>query len=57
MVDTYALYRRLAVYPQGKRIFSMIFEQAAPYFRTARPRFVDLGPHRAELTIRKRRRV
>ena len=57
MADTYALYRRLAAYPQGKRIFSMIFEQAAPYFRTARPRFVVLVPNRAELTIRKRRRV
>ena len=57
MVDTYALYRRLAAYPQGKRIFSLVFEQAAPYFRTARPRFVELGPNRAELTIKKRRRV
>ena len=43
--------------PQGKRIFSLVFEQAAPYFRTARPRFVELGPNRAELTIKKRRRV
>ena len=57
MVDTYAMYRRLAAYPQGKRIFSLVFEQAAPYFRTARPRFVELGPNRAELTIKKRRRV
>ena len=57
MPDTYALYRRLAAYPQGKRVFSLVFEQAAPYFRTARPRFVELGPNRAELTIRKRRRV
>jgi acyl-coenzyme A thioesterase PaaI-like protein len=57
MVDTYALYRRLAAYPQGTRLFSLVFEQAAPYFRTARPRFVSLAPNRAELTIRKRRRV
>jgi len=34
-----------------------VFEQAAPYFRTVRPRFAELGPHRAVLTIRKRRRV
>jgi acyl-coenzyme A thioesterase PaaI-like protein len=34
-----------------------VFEQAAPYFRTARPRFVALEPNRAELTITKRRRV
>lgn len=57
MVDTYALYRRLSAYPQGNRLFSLVFEQAAPYFRTARPRFVALGPNRAELTIAKRRRV
>ena len=57
MVDTYAMYRRLAAYPHGKRIFSLVFEQAAPYFRTARPRFVELGPNRAELTIKKRHRV
>ena len=57
MVDTYALYRRLAAYPQGRRLFSLVFEQAAPYFRTARPRFVELRPHHAELVVRKRRRV
>jgi acyl-coenzyme A thioesterase PaaI-like protein len=57
MVDTYALYRRLTAYPQGKRVFSLVFEQAAPYFRTSRPRFVELRPNYAELTVRKRRRV
>jgi len=57
MVDTYALYRRLSLLPRGRTLFSLVFEQAAPYFRTARPRFVALGPNRAELTIRKRRRV
>jgi len=57
MVDTYALYRRLASYPQGRRLFSLVFEQAAPYFRTSRPRFVELRPNYAELTIAKRRRV
>ena len=57
MVDTYALYRRLAAYPQGNRLFSLVFEQAAPYFRSARPRFVSLEPNRAMLTVRKRRRV
>jgi acyl-coenzyme A thioesterase PaaI-like protein len=57
MIDTYALYRRLTAYPFGKQVFSMVFEQAAPYFRTARPRFVDVAPNRAELVLRKRRRV
>jgi len=57
MVDTFALYQRLSRLPRGRTLFSLVFEQAAPYFRTARPRFVELGPNRAELTIRKRRRV
>lgn len=57
MVDTYALYRRLAAYPHGRRLFSLVFEQAAPYFRTSRPRFVELRPNYAELRIAKRRRV
>ena len=57
MVDTYALYRRLTAYPQGNRLFSLVFEQAAPYFRSARPRFASLEPNRAVLTVRKRRRV
>jgi acyl-coenzyme A thioesterase PaaI-like protein len=57
MIDTYALYQRLAAYPQGHRLFSLVFEQAAPYFRTARPRFVELRPDYAELVVGKRRRV
>ena len=57
MVDTYALYRRLSAYPQGRRLFSLVFEQAAPYFRTSRPRFVELRPNYAELRIARRRRV
>src|SRR6478672_12313135 len=57
MVDTFALYQRLSRLPRGRTLFSLVFEQAAPYFRTARPRFVELGPNRAELTIKKRHRV
>jgi acyl-coenzyme A thioesterase PaaI-like protein len=57
MVDTYGLYRRLEAYPQGRRLFSLVFEQAAPYFRTSRPRFTELRPNYAELRIAKRRRV
>jgi acyl-coenzyme A thioesterase PaaI-like protein len=57
MVDTYGLYRRLEAYQQGRRLFSLVFEQAAPYFRTARPRFTELRPNYAELRHAKRRRV
>ena len=57
MPDTYALYRRAATRPLGKRAFSMLFATKAPYFRTVRPLVRDVRPHHAELTIRKRRAV
>lgn len=41
----------------GKRVFSFAFAQKAPYFATIRPRFTVIEPNRAELVIRKRRRV
>jgi acyl-coenzyme A thioesterase PaaI-like protein len=56
-VDTFALYRRLADRPLGKRVFSFAFSQAAPYFWTVRPQVREVRPHHAELTIRKRRAV
>lgn len=57
MADTYALYRRTLAFPAGKRIFSVIFAQAAPYFWSVRPQVREVRPHHAELTIRKRRAV
>ncbi|MGA8845719.1 MAG: hotdog fold domain-containing protein [Nocardioides sp.] len=41
----------------GKRAFSIIFSQKAPYFATIRPRFVEIRPNYAELVIPKRRGV
>jgi acyl-coenzyme A thioesterase PaaI-like protein len=55
--DTYTLYRRAAARPLGKRAFSLLFANKAPYFRTVRPQVRDVRPHHAELTIRKRRAV
>ena len=57
MPDTYALYQRAAARPLGKRVFSVVFANKAPYFRTVRPRVRDVRPHHAELSIRKRRAV
>ena len=57
MPDTYALYQRAAARPLGKRAFSVVFANMAPYFRTVRPQVRDVRPHHAELTIRKRRAV
>lgn len=41
----------------GKRVFSVLFAQKAPYFATIRPRFTVIEPNRAEMVIRKRRGV
>ena len=57
MPAVYALYRKLASKPLGKRVFSLLYAEAAPYFATVRPRVVDVRPNRAELMIGKRRRV
>ena len=51
------LYTKVSRLPQGRRVFSLLFSQKAPYFATVRPRFTELRPNYAELTIRKRRRV
>ncbi|MGL5819328.1 MAG: hotdog fold domain-containing protein [Phycicoccus sp.] len=57
MPDTYALYRRLAARPGGRRLFSQAFAWKAPYFRTVRPRVREVRPHHAALVVRKRRSV
>ena len=51
------LYTKVTRLPQGRRIFSLLFSQKAPYFATVRPRFAELRPNYAELSIRKRRGV
>ncbi len=43
--------------PQGKRIFSTLFAQKAPYFASIHPRFQEIRPNYAELVIPKRRAV
>jgi acyl-coenzyme A thioesterase PaaI-like protein len=57
MPDTYSLYRSMSAKPLGKRAFSLLFANKAPYFRTVRPRVRDVRPHHAELTIALRRSV
>ncbi len=52
-----SIYRQVTRLPEGDRIFSRLFTFKAPYFATVKPRFVELRPNYAELTIRKRRRV
>ncbi|PRY63691.1 uncharacterized protein DUF4442 [Knoellia remsis] len=57
MTDVLALYRRTAALPLGKKLFSFLYAQKAPYFWTVRPQVRDMRPNHAELTIRKRRAV
>jgi acyl-coenzyme A thioesterase PaaI-like protein len=57
MTQVLTLWNKTSALPQGKRIFSILFGQRAPYFASIRPRFVSIEPNRAELVIPKRRRV
>lgn len=57
MPDTVALYRRLSTLPLGKRAFSFLFAQKAPYFWTVRPQVREVRRNHAELVVRKRRAV
>ncbi|MFC6288212.1 hotdog fold domain-containing protein [Nocardioides sp. GCM10027113] len=57
MSQVLALWNRTSPLPQGKRLFSLLFSQKAPYFASIRPRFVEIRPDYAELVIPKRRGV
>ena len=57
MTQVLDLWKKTSALPQGKRIFSILFSQRAPYFATIRPRFTEIRPNYAELVIPKRRRV
>ena len=57
MSPALALWRRLEGKPLGKALFSRFICWKAPYFATIRPRFEELRPGRARLTMPKRRAV
>ena len=57
MANVMDLYQQVTRLPAGKKLFSILFSQKAPFFATVRPRFVELRPNYAELRIKKRRRV
>jgi acyl-coenzyme A thioesterase PaaI-like protein len=52
-----ALWRRLEGLPLGKAAFSRIVCWKAPYFGSIRPRFEELRPGFARVSMRKRRAV
>ena len=51
------MWERLRVVPGGERVFSRAFTWKAPYFRSIRPRFVQVSPNYAALVLPKRRAV
>lgn len=51
------LWERLRTVPGGEQVFSWGFTWKAPYFRSVRPRFVQVSPNYAALTLPKRRAV
>ena len=57
MTNVLSLWSQVTRLPAGKRVFSLLFSQKAPYFATVRPRFAELRPNYAELRIKKRRGV
>ena len=52
-----AAWRRLEAKPFGKALFSRAICFKAPYFSSISPRFAELGPGRARVSMRKRRAV
>lgn len=57
MNQVLTLWRKTSALPGGKRVFSLLFAQKAPYFATIHPRFAEIRPNYAELLIPKRRGV
>jgi acyl-coenzyme A thioesterase PaaI-like protein len=51
------MWERLRGVPGGSRVFSLGFTWKAPYFRSIRPRFVQVSPNYAALVLPKRRAV
>jgi acyl-coenzyme A thioesterase PaaI-like protein len=50
-------YNKLRGFPFGRYIFSKIICLIAPYFKTIKPRFVELKPGYCEITMKNRRAV
>jgi acyl-coenzyme A thioesterase PaaI-like protein len=51
------MWEKLRGVPGGARMFSVAFTWKAPYFRSVRPRFVQVSPNFASLVLPKRRAV
>jgi hypothetical protein len=47
-----SMYNKLHSYPLGNYIFSRIICLVAPYFKTIKPRFIELKPGYCEITMK-----
>jgi acyl-coenzyme A thioesterase PaaI-like protein len=57
MSSTFALYKKFAALPQGKRLFSIAYGQKAPYFSSIHLEVQEMKPHLGQVKIPKRRSV
>lgn len=57
MASTLDLYKKVTALPQGKRLFSVLYGQKAPYFASIHLQVQDMRPHHGEVKIPKRRSV
>jgi acyl-coenzyme A thioesterase PaaI-like protein len=55
--DTFEIYNTLSALPQGKRLFSTLFSQKAPYFASIHLQVREMSKNRAVVVIPKRRSV
>jgi len=53
--STYEAYQLISALPQGKRLFSLLFQQKAPYFGSAHIQVREMAPNRGEVVVPKRR--
>ncbi|MCW2831141.1 MAG: thioesterase [Aeromicrobium sp.] len=57
MASTLALYQKVTALPQGKRLFSVLYGQKAPYFASVHLQVQEMEPHLGRVLIPKRRSV
>lgn len=57
MASTLELYKKVTALPLGKRIFSVVYGQKAPYFASIHMQVQEMKPHLGQVLIPKRRSV
>lgn len=55
MPSTLELYNKVTALPQGKRVFSVLFAQKAPYFASAHIQVTEMRKHLGQVIVPKRR--